>query len=281
MSSALIAPREAAAALARGLEQAKPRLLQLVPAAVADRAVAVVLNEFGRNPSLRECTPDSIVRAAVKCAELGLDPSPALRQAALVPRGKKVKGEWTKSCELQIMYAGWLRKAYESPRILAISVHVVHERDRFELHLGTHPDVLHEHGFGDRGPVVGAYFAARLAPHEGNVWKVDSMPAAEILAIRDRSDGWRAFKAGRTKTNPWEEHEGEMMRKTMLTRGLKTCPLDDGARAALEADLDDYKQARADSREAPSRVDDLKSKLGVSAPVTVEATYEEDEDADS
>jgi recombination protein RecT len=230
---------------------------------------------------LRECSVGSVVRAGVKCVELGLDPSPALRQAAFVPRSKKNKktGGWDKECELQVMYLGWVKKAYECARILSVAAHLVHERDTFTLKLGTHPDVVHEHGFADRGAVTGAYFVARLAPHEGNVWKVDSMPASEILRIRDKSDGWRALKSGRIKTNPWEEHEGEMMRKTMLTRGLKTCPLDAPVLAALEGDLDDYRGARADSREKPGRADDLKARLGV--PTVVEADFEEEGDDES
>lgn len=267
MTGALVRNTDAAAELGRLLDAARPRLAMIVPRGMSvDRVCGVIQNEFARNPRLRECDPPSVVRAVVQCAELGLDPSPKLRQAAFVPRRVNVKGKGPQTrCELQIMYLGWVVKAYESPRILSLDVVLVHEKDRFELQRGTHPDVLHEYGFTERGPVIGAYFAARLAPAEGNVWKVDSMTIAEIEAIRDQSDGWRAFKAGRIRSTPWKEHEDEMRKKTMLTRGLKICPLSEGAKAALEVDSDDFRASRAASVEPvrASRGGELKAKLGV------------------
>jgi recombination protein RecT len=283
MSTALVAPKEALAALTKGLEAARSRILAVIPPTMSvDRVLAVVQNEFARNPYLRECAPDSIVRGVVQAAELGLDLSPKLGQAFLIPRGKKKGGNWIKVAELQIGYKGILKKAYECDRILSVDAVPVHEGDRFEIHRGTHPDVLHDYAPSDeraKRPITCLYFAARLTPHEGNVWRVDDMAWSEIEAIRDRSDGYKAFRAGRSKSTPWVDNETEMARKTMLVRGLKTCPISDSFRSALEADADDYKGARATGDEKPSRAEDLKSKLGIpSAPTEIaEAEFEEGE----
>src|SRR5690242_7865843 len=52
---------------------------------------------------LQKCTPQSIVRAALRAASLGLSCDPALKQAWLVPYNKKVKtpqGEtWVKEAQ--------------------------------------------------------------------------------------------------------------------------------------------------------------------------------------
>ena len=47
----------------------------------------------------------------------------------------------------------------------------------------------------------------------------------EIHKIRDRSDGWRAFKGNKIRSTPWSEFEGEMARKTVLSRLLKRVPM--------------------------------------------------------
>jgi recombination protein RecT len=280
-STAIVRNTEQQTAFQRMLEDARPRMLAVVPHDMSvERLIGVANNIVARDERVRECTPASVVRAVVMCAELGLDPSPKLGQAWFIPRGVKDKrtGKYVKICELQMGYKGALKKAYECERILSVDAVIVHAADRFTLTRGTHPDVLHEVKFGDRGPAVGAYFAARLAPADGNVWRVDEMSYADILGIRDRSDGWKAFKAGRIKTTPWSTDEEEMARKTILIRGLKTCPISDSFRRALEADADDMRAARAASVEqAPSRTDDLKAKLGVTpaAADVVEAEYED------
>jgi recombination protein RecT len=279
MSTAIVHNRESASELARLLDAARPRLAMVIPKDMSvDRVIGVIQNEFARNPRLRECDPPSVVRAVVQATELGLDPSPKLGQVWFIPRGKKVKGEWRQTCEMQLGYKGALKKAYESDRILSVDAVVVCANDRFEIQRGTHPDVVHEYKLDARGDVVGAYFAARLTPHEGNIWRVDHMTLDEIVSIRDRSDGYRAFKAGRIKSNPWETDFDEMARKTMLVRGLKTCPISDSFRAALEADADDMRAAHAASQEPSTRAADLKSKLGITPPDAVDADVEEDAD---
>jgi len=282
--SAIVHVRESAAELAGLLEKARPRLAQIIPSTMSvERIIGVIQNEFARNPRLRECDPPSVVRAVVHAAELGLDPSPRLGQVWFIPRRVNVRGKWIMRCEAQVGYKGWLKKTWDCARILSVSSVLVHERDEFRIQRGTTPVVHHVAAYANHGEVIGAYFTARLTPHEGNVWLVDEMSVAEILGIRDRSDGWRAFQAGRIKSTPWKSDEGEMMRKTMLVRGLKHAPIDDAFRAALEGDADDMRMARAESEEGPSRVAEMKARLVAPGVVVAgdDAEVEEEEEEES
>lgn len=283
VSGALVKNTEAQAHLVKLLDAAKSRLAALVPPGVSvERVNAITLNMFSRDPSLRECTPESIVRGVTQIVEWGLDPSPKMGQAFLIARNVKVRGKgYQRRAEAQLGYKGVLAKAYRNPRILSVSAVVVHERDQFDIERGTHPAVFHKYKPSeDRGKPSGLYFASRLAPAEGDVWAVDEMTVDEVNAIRDRSDGYRAFKAGRIKSHPWDWAWSEMARKTMLVRGLKQCPIDDAFRAALEADPDDYRGVAAEERTS-SRTDDLKSKLGVTPSDVIDAEIEDEEEDES
>jgi recombination protein RecT len=298
MSSALVTVKGAAAELATQLEKARPRLEMILPRDMsADRVIGVANNLFQRDPYLRECEPTSIVRAVVQCAELGLDPSPKLGQAYFIPRSVKVKGlengrpveKWVKRCEMQIGYKGGLAKAYQSDRILSIDVEMVHEHDRFEIHRGTHPDVLHEYGLAaDRGVIVGGYCAARLGPADAvpPVWKVAHMTIAEINGIRDNADSYRKWKNATANGKkwhppPWETDYEEMCKKTILVRACKTLPVGDAFRAALEADADELrtqrKAAAESERGGSAKAADLREKLGAPAQTddVVDADFDE------
>ncbi len=267
--SALVQTRQTGMKFAEMLDAARPRLAMVIPRDMSvDRVIGVILNEVGRNPKLKECDPGSVIRAVIQATELGLDLSPKLGQAFLIPRKKK--------CELQLGYKGVLKKAYECDRILSVSAVLVHQADKFSIQKGTDPKIVHVEAPGDRGPVVSAYFAARLAPADANVWIVDDMSIGELLKIRDRSDGYKA-SVSYGFSSPWKTDEGEMCRKTMLVRGLKQAPISDSFRAALEADADDFKASRAAQQDAPAqgnRTSDLKSKLGV--PEAADAEFEEE-----
>ena len=50
------------------------------------------------------------------------------------------------------------------------------------------------------------------------------MTLSEINDIRDRSESYKAFKAGKTKSCIWESDFGEMARKTVIKRIYKHLP---------------------------------------------------------
>jgi len=291
VSAMVVSPKERAHHLERAITAATPRIVALLGGntALADRVKAVTLGVVARDQRIAECTPESVVRSVLQICEWGLDPSPQRGQAYIVPRSVRTRsGEWQKRAAAQLGYKGALTLAYRSPRLLSVDAVVVRATDDFVVTRGTSPNIHHAYRPNDdRGAVVLLYFAARLTPAEGNVWHVDDMTVDAVNAVRDRSDGWKAFQAHRIKSNPWDSDWDEMAKKTMLIRGLKQCPVGEDTLRAIETDLDDHRGMRRASMDldaedvSPSRTDELKTKLGVQTTDVLDADYEEDEGIDA
>lgn len=88
------------------------------------------------NPNLLECTPQSLVKSALRSASLGLSLDPALRQAYMIPR--KVKGVLT-AC-FQPHYHGLYDLAVRTNKYRNISVMPIYEGEQvFEnMQTGIH-----------------------------------------------------------------------------------------------------------------------------------------------
>src|SRR5687767_14818726 len=86
----------------------------------AEPFVQSVLIVVGSDEKLRECTPQSIYKTAMRAASLGLSCDPALKQGWIIPRNKKVKTHkamvdgkeitipehWEKEAQFQPHYKG-------------------------------------------------------------------------------------------------------------------------------------------------------------------------------
>ena len=57
----------------------------------------------------------------------------------------------------------------------------------------------------------------------GVQWEV--MTLAAVLSVRDKSEGYRAFKEGKIRSNPWDTHFEEMGKKTVIRRLFKYLPV--------------------------------------------------------
>jgi phage RecT family recombinase len=172
--------------------------------------------------------PDSLRRAVLNVAAVGLSLSPVHGLAYLVPRDGRI-------C-LDISYRGYVHLAIEAGLILWAKAEIVHENDTYTfLGMNLMPD--HEfQPFKERGDVIGAYCVAKLSSGE---YMVENMSTAQIHAIRDRSASWVKNKSG-----PWKTDPGEMFKKTVIKRAKKSWPnaRPDSRFAAaqeIESDADD------------------------------------------
>lgn len=196
-----------------------------------ERFMRVVQTAVMGNPDLLKAERKSLWQACMKAAQDGLLPDG--REAALVARKsrQKVNGQWEDALLVtyQPMIAGVRKKARNSGEISTWDAHVVHENDHFVFQLGDDPRIEHSYDLKqERGKPVGAYSVCTL---KDGTKSYEVMSLSDIYAIRNRSDGWKAFANGAIKSTPWSSDEGEMMRKTVAKRHSKVLP--------MSTDLDD------------------------------------------
>lgn len=167
--------------------------------------------------SIAMADQDSLKRAVINVAAIGLSLNPVQKLAYLIPRDKKV-------C-LDVSYRGYIQLATEVGAILWAVAELVYEKDDY-VHQGVGIPPMHKYSpfSKDRGPLVGCYVLAK-APNGEHF--LTTMTIDEIYDIRDRSQSWRAFEKDSSKTSPWNTDEGEMIKKTVIRRAYKSWPLTD------------------------------------------------------
>jgi recombination protein RecT len=222
------------------------QLAMVVPKHVtAERMVRVALTTLLRSPKLAQSTQESFFKCLLDCAQWGIEPDG--RRAHLIPfdTNKKVGDKWVKvtECTLIIDYKGFAELAYRSGLVRKIHAMEVRHGDIFEYDCG---EVLkHVPHFLRRDPgkpaSAGDIFAYYCRVHmEGDVIKSEVMSVDEVNAIRDKSQGYQAFKAGKAKSSPWNDYPVEMGKKTVFKRASKWLPLTAEFRDVIDRDNDDY-----------------------------------------
>jgi recombination protein RecT len=176
-----------------------------------------LVNALMANPSLMEFDPRLIFREVSKAAGLGLLLDPILGEAYIVT-AYNYKSRKTEP-QLRVGYKGMNKLARQSGNVTGIYAHEVHALDDVECDLGF-PKVFHHRPklFADRGELIG-YVA--VVTFKDGTFDFEPMSKEQCLAIRDRSDAWKAFKEGKIKSTPWATDEVEMSKKTVLRRLMK------------------------------------------------------------
>jgi recombination protein RecT len=230
-------------------------LVSTLPAHVKpERFERNLLVAVTQHPALLECDPAAVFNEVGKAAALGLYLDPQLGEAYLITgwdgrANRKVP-------QLRLGYRGLIKLARQSGQISRAYAHEVCEYDPVRVTLGTEKSLFHEPDFSKpRGKVLFYYAVAAYADGE-----VDFEPMAieKIHAIRERSDGWRAFKAGKIKSTPWSTDEEEMAKKTVLRRLLKRLPQSPELAEALR--IEDAEFSEADTAPRLSVVQRLQHK---------------------
>jgi len=160
--------------------------------------------------------PQSVRDAVTNVGAIGLSLNPAEKLAYLVPRKNKI-------C-LDVSYMGLMRLATECGAIQWAQCNVVHASDTFELNGFDKPPTHKYNPFAtdeQRGDEVGVYCVVKA--NNGD-YLVHVMTVAEVDAIRDRSESWKAKKAG-----PWLTDRKEMVKKTCVKQASKYWPRKDGS----------------------------------------------------
>lgn len=210
------------------LEKMKSQFEMALPQHVTpDRLIRVALTAVQNTPKLLECDRRSLLSAVMTCAQLGLEPDGVLGQAYLVPFKGKV--------QFIAGYKGLLSLAYNSGDVTSLKAMEVCQNDEFSYEYGLDEHLRHKPAGGDRGDVIAFYAYARL---KGGGFVFEIMSRAEVEKVRDNSEGYKAFKAGYTKSTPWHDHFVQMGRKTLIRRLSNYLPRSVQKAAAFEDAID-------------------------------------------
>jgi recombination protein RecT len=203
------------------------------------------------NPSLLKCDPRLTFREVARAANYGISLDPSLGEGWLIVRRSSKTGR--DEPQFQLGWKGKAKLARQSGEIARLVAYPVSERcmaeGRFKITLQTL--VYEPDPFNDDSPPCG-YFAYVL--YKDGTEDFETMSIREIHKIRDRSDGWRAFKAQKIRSTPWSEFEGEMARKTVLNRLLKRVPMSaDVVEFLRQDDEADFTEIAAEDAQPPNR----------------------------
>ena len=198
------------------LNQMTPEFKKALPGHItAERFVRTAQTAIALTRNIEKVkNPQSLLAACTKAATDGLILDG--REAALVVY-------YNGDVQYRPMMRGLLKLAYQSGQIKSLVVEPVRANDKF-THEPTNAKkpITHKVDHSkDRGEAYAVYAIAELMTG-GIVHEV--MSVADVNAIRDRSDAYRAFKAGKIKSTPWATDWAEMGRKTVFRRISKYLP---------------------------------------------------------
>lgn len=168
-----------------------------------------LVNAVMANPNLMKYDPRLVYREVSKAAGLGLLLDPQLGEAYIL----EAYNYKTKSTEpqLRVGYRGLNKLARQSGEIDQLYAHEVYSADYVECELGDQKKLIHKPIlFSDRGEIVGYYAVVKYKNGETDF---EPMSVKQVHDIRDRSDAWKAFAAGKIKSTPWSTDEEEMAKK--------------------------------------------------------------------
>lgn len=200
--------------LQTGVQARQAEIAKALPGHIsADKFIRTAQTAIALTRNIEKANAGSLLAACSKAAADGLILDG--REAALVV-------DYQGDVQYRPMMRGLLKLAYNSGQISKISVQIVCEKDEFEYILGDDERIVHKVNMREaRGSAYAVYATATLK--DGAVIR-EVMTTEQINKIRDRSDAYRAHKAGKIKSTPWSTDWEEMARKTVFRRLSKYLP---------------------------------------------------------
>ena len=204
-----------------------------------ERLVRIALTCIRQNPDLSKCTPESFLGALFTSAQIGIEPIAG--RAYLLPFNnakKKPDGSWhtLKECQFILGYKGVVDLFYRHEKAINLNWGVVHEKDNFEMQLGTDAYLHHnvDYKSADRGNVIGFWVMANLL-NGGKPFQY--MTAMECLEHgKKHSKTWNKKISEWFSSSPWVSDFEAMALKTVLVQLCKILPLSVELQRAIGAD---------------------------------------------
>jgi recombination protein RecT len=216
------------------LQKAMPEWLK------ADRLLKIVFTATMKNPTLLDCTRESLLSSVMQCAQVGLEP--VMGRAHLVPYSnrKNVGGQWTvvKECQMQVGYQGFIDLGRRTGAVVDVYAKVVYMGDLFDIEFGTERKLFHKPNIdSDPGKIRGAYTVWELT---GGIKSFEFMTITELHKVRAVSQAYKYAIANpdnkKAQQCPWIEWPEEQMKKTVTKRHAKYMPMSIEFMQAVELD---------------------------------------------
>lgn len=189
------------------LENKKAEFMASLPNGLNyDKFVSVIKTAMISVPDMVNSDRQSFIVACLQCARDGLIPDG--KESALVA----FKGKVT----YMPMIKGLIKKLHATNLINSISANIVYANDELEYILGDDEKIIHKPNLNNHGEIYAVYIIIKTKTN--GIYR-EFMTFDEIEKIRKLSNN----KAGTF----WNNHWGEMAKKTVLRRLLKLMPMDD------------------------------------------------------
>jgi recombination protein RecT len=187
-----------------------------------DKEISFAIQHIHKNPYLAKCDPTSVLRAVTNLAQVGLTLNPISKYAYLIPRYNSNTSQM--ECVLDPDYRGLVKLLTDSGVVKSIDAHIVFDGDEFEFDYASEKKVTKHVPYfltgKQKGNIKCAYSIATIP----DGFHCEIMGYADITEIKERSESYKAFKAGKIKTTIWVTDEPEMCRKTVIKRHYKYLP---------------------------------------------------------
>jgi len=186
------------------------------------RFLRIATTAFNQQPKLYGCTKMSLFQCMLDLSSVGLEPDG--RHAYLIP--------FKDQCTLQIGYKGLLAMLRRNG--VSMDAKLVHENDSFLVEEDDgqgNTKVSHSVAYGKpRGEMICVYTRATWVESGTNFLSYEFMTREEIDYIRSLSQA----KNG----TAWQNHYGEMARKTVIKRHAKRLPLSSEVEHVINSEHD-------------------------------------------
>ena len=199
-------------------------------------------NAFLKNVAMNQ--PQSFKDAIINVASIGLSLNPAKKQAYLIPRKSKDKdGKSVFKIFLEPSYIGMCDLATMTGVVKWVRTELVYEGEDFCL-IGLDKEPIHKFNpFSrptDTNKIIGGY--CTIKTKDGD-YLTSHMSIHDILAVRDRSESWKAHIDAKKKgqyrpPGPWGTDFKEMAKKTLSRNSYKMWPKEaEESRLAMAVDI--------------------------------------------
>lgn len=192
----------------------KDQINKVVGGKDGQRFISAIISATTTNPTLQECTNQSILSAALLGESLKLSPSPQLGQYYLVPYNETGKG---KVAQFQLGYKGYIQLALRSGQYKKLNVLAIKEGEliRFDpLNEEIEVKLIDDELEREQAETIGYYamFEYMNGFRKAMYWSKAKMEAHALKY----SPGYAADKRKGTKYTFWTKDFDGMAYKTML-----------------------------------------------------------------